>query len=737
MNKVVCDLTNCYGIQKLHHEFDFSNTNAISIYARNGLMKTSFSKTFRKIQEGKVAEIKDEIFGMPGVADVKVDGNSILPENVFVIKSFESAYESNSVTSLLVNDDIKARISTVLKLKEKFLKLLEKYSGLKITKTSLGKKVYELEPQIVKDFQFEEDSFLLNIKFLDQMRAKVVFSGIKYSNIFDSTVLKKITSAEFQEKIEDFCLASDKIYEKFGFLEKGNFTLPKLKNLSKTLESDSFFVKDNQLYLEGKYEIKEPSELKEKISEIEEKIKAVPVFQEIEKMLSDSKGIVLKELLENNPDVIPYLKIEKLDDLRKELWLTYLECEKDKFEELVDEYKKLEDEIGDIDLDATPWKKALGIFEERFTVPYKMEISNMKGAIIGESIPRVEFSFKRDGQIIKLARTDLENLDVLSQGEKRALYLLNIIFDIEKVKNSGKDVLFVVDDIADSFDYKNKYAIVEYLYEMSTNPNFRLLILSHNFDFYRTVSMRLAIGREDRLTAEIVGNTIVLKQEKYQNQPFVAWKDNLNLVNVVAMIPFVRNMIEFGVDKNVGGITGISSDYVLLTHLLHEKDKTKLIRFSDLKKIYKKYLGIKNFKSDVVESNLVIDEIFNIANRVTNMDVQLEHKIILAIAIRHLAERYMLTEIKKYTGQLTWRVKKNIRTGHVTDFLLYLDSGVNQTRELFNVYKQFGHQYEIKVLEEVNIMTPENIHLNSFMYEPILDMDISELLNLYQKVQGM
>src|SRR5699024_11360944 len=124
-------------------------------------------------QEGKVAEIKDEIFGMPGVADVKVDGNSILPENVFVIKSFESAYESNSVTSLLVNDDIKARISSVLKLKEKFLKLLEKYSGLKITKTSLRKKVYVLEPQIVKDFHFEEYSFLINIKLLYQMRENV------------------------------------------------------------------------------------------------------------------------------------------------------------------------------------------------------------------------------------------------------------------------------------------------------------------------------------------------------------------------------------------------------------------------------------------------------------------------------------------------------------------------------------------------------------------------------------
>ena len=142
------------------------------------------------------------------------------------------------------------------------------------------------------------------------------------------------------------------------------------------------------------------------------------------------------------------------------MWLSYIESEKEDFKALLSEYQHLEDEIGDIDLDTTPWKNALDIFEERFTVPYKMEISNMKGAIIGESIPRVEFSFHRDGQVVKMARTELENIDVLSQGEKRALYLLNIIFDIEKIKNSGRKVLFIIDDIADSFDYKNKYAIV-------------------------------------------------------------------------------------------------------------------------------------------------------------------------------------------------------------------------------------------------------------------------------------
>ena len=34
-------------------------------------------------------------------------------------------------------------------------------------------------------------------------------------------------------------------------------------------------------------------------------------------------------------------------------------------------------------------------------------------------------------------------------------------------------------------------------------------------------------------------------------------------------------------------------------------------------------------------------------------------------------------------------------------------------------------------------MTPENIHLNSFMYEPILDMDIDALLDLYVRVKNL
>ena len=34
-------------------------------------------------------------------------------------------------------------------------------------------------------------------------------------------------------------------------------------------------------------------------------------------------------------------------------------------------------------------------------------------------------------------------------------------------------------------------------------------------------------------------------------------------------------------------------------------------------------------------------------------------------------------------------------------------------------------------------MTPENIHLNSFMYEPILDMSNHHLKELFKKVNGL
>ena len=97
----------------------------------------------------------------------------------------------------------------------------------------------------------------------------------------------------------------------------------------------------------------------------------------------------------------------------------------------------------------------------------------------------------------------------------------------------------------------------------------------------------------------------------------------------------------------------------------------------------------------------------------------------------------MFSEIGKHTGQLTWSIKRNMKIGTVGEFITHINNSGNQTRELYNGIKQFAKKDIVKILDEVNIMTPENIHLNSFMYEPLLDMDIIELHRLYQNIKNL
>ena len=63
----------------------------------------------------------------------------------------------------------------------------------------------------------------------------------------------------------------------------------------------------------------------------------------------------------------------------------------------------------------------------------------------------------------------------------------------------------------------------------------------------------------------------------------------------------------------------------------------------------------------------------------------------------------------------------------------------NQTGRLTKRFKSIVEGKEeyiesIELMDRVNLMTPENIHLNSFMYEPILDMSSEHLSKLYKEV---
>jgi hypothetical protein len=63
----------------------------------------------------------------------------------------------------------------------------------------------------------------------------------------------------------------------------------------------------------------------------------------------------------------------------------------------------------------------------------------------------------------------------------------------------------------------------------------------------------------------------------------------------------------------------------------------------------------------------------------------------------------------------------------------------NQSHNLAQKFKEkFPNEAgNIDILDRVLLMTPENLHLNSFMYEPIVDMSDEHLKRLYNDVKKL
>jgi hypothetical protein len=296
----------------------------------------------------------------------------------------------------------------------------------------------------------------------------------------------------------------------------------------------------------------------------------------------------------------------------------------------------------------------------------------------------------------------------------KAYYVLNIIFDVTVRKEAGTETLIVIDDVADSFDYKNKYAIVEYLRDIASIPFFRLVILTHNFDFYRSLLLRGVVPRKNCPMAYKTDSEIALVEAKGLRNVFVrVWKPNFLTDGRmrISSIAFMRNLIEFK-----DGIDG--AGYKKLTSLLHYKPDSETIIQSDLDDIYNTLFNAKLAFADATQTVLDMIRFEAEACLTATAGINFEHKIVLSIAIRLAAEKYMLAKIPSFSSAA------------ITS---------NQTAILLEEFiKRFSSETQvIRTLRKVVLMTPEGIHLNSFMYEPILDMSDDHLRRLYQEVKNL
>ncbi|QOY88682.1 ATP-binding protein [Paludibaculum fermentans] len=720
MNRLKIDLENCYGIKKLNVVLDFSVRKAFAIYAPNGSMKSSLAQTFKDLADGTTS--KDRIFpARPCTRNIADESGALLSkESVLVIRPYDEVFGHTEKTStLLVDAKLRKEYEQlnvdIDKAQDTFLKALKEQSKTK----------KDIATEIASTFTTSPNEFfkaLLRIENELQTQRDAPLADIHYDTIFDDKVLSLLETKDFKTLIAEYTKKYTELLGKSTYFKRGTFNYYNAETVAKSLADNGFFDASHTVNLNAGQPlvITTQKQLVDLISREKESITndkdLRKKFAEIEKLLN--KNVTVRDFhayLGDHEELLP--KLADIPTLREELWKSYIKVRYPLYEDLITKYRAAEKRKKEIvaaaNTQRTQWEAVIDIFNDRFVVPFKLTAKNRTAVILGEE-PMLTLGFTFDDGHEQATVEKPTLMQALSTGEKKALYILNIIFEVEVRRKASQDTIFVVDDIADSFDYKNKYAIIQYLQDIDEDPHFKQVILTHNFDFFRTIQSRF-VRYDHCLMANKNTNGITLdKATGIQNVFVKDWKINFftNQRKRIASIPFIRNIIEYTKGEQ-------DADFAALTALLHWKANSWQISHSDLDSMYNKVFG--GTEVSPASSKTVVESIHEEAAACLNADtgINFENKIVLSIAIRLAAEQYMIDRIND------------------SEFVDSITS--NQTRALLSRFRtQFKNDTAaVHVLQRVALMTPENIHLNSFMYEPILDMSDEHLRKLYQDVNAL
>lgn len=725
MNKLKVSLKNCYGIQALDHEFDFdigSNSakpraKAFTIYAPNGLMKSSFAKTFEDLANGKCP--MEERYNRSSTYLVEFDGRTISKEAIYVLKAeLDISADSQAITNILVNPESKTRYDELLvdldKLKNKLIGSLQKSS--KVKKGDIEKVVLD---------DWSETDFPASIQKIQAKSVEDDLSQYEYATIFDPKAIEVLKSQEFIDKASDFNRRYQELFDQAGTIyQRGVFNPTKAETSFATLDKQGFFAGGHRVHLRGEATSIDKKELDQKLQIIHASIDDDKTLKKLRDSLAkNAQTQALTNLIEGLSStqvefLLEKLKPENQAQLRKDLWAYYLKDNTDATAYL-ESYATSKDEVGYIEAAAAQaaprWTKAVGLFNDRFVdMPFTLSVANQTQAALGKEKAKLKFTFKDGNDIVEWSRSEIKTL---SQGEKRALYLLNFIFEVEARKLANQETLFIIDDVADSFDYKNKHAIVQYLEDLSKTGSFYQIILTHNFDFFRTLCYAF-VPYERCLMANRESNSIGLtKAEGVKNYFIRKWKSNVanNDHILCATIPFTRNLIEYTKGEK-------DPDYLKLTSLLHWKDDTDQITVGNYLDIYNRLFGTAHDTSNKQPvKSLLFTKAEEICARNIHDGLNLEDKVLLSMAIRLQAEILCTNKLRTLKNDANYWCQSNNQFGSLMKEFVSLAPSAP----------------EMRTLEKVSITVSSNIHLNSFMYEPILDLTVEHLLKLYQEVRGL
>jgi ABC-type lipoprotein export system ATPase subunit len=721
MDRVTVDLNNCYGIKKLRHTFDFSQTSAYALYAPNGVMKSSFAQTFQDIAAG-VPSV-DRIFLTRPTARRITDqaGNELVPQQVLVLGPYNEQLAPNEKTSTLLVDD---------KLRKEYAQLhveIDKAAKALLTaiKTQAKSKA-DFESEISSAFTSGDDlkTALTRIRAELEKQTDTPFADVQYDKVFDAGILSAIDDKNIKGAIEDYVRRYNELLAGSTFFKKGTFDYYNAGQIATSLAKNGFFNAKHTVRLNAtneSVEITTQADLEAVITREKDAIlkdkKLRKTFDDVARALD--RNVTLRDFRMYMLDHESYLsQLNNVPKFKENVLKSYLKVHYDLYSALMKAYEVAEKRARQIEQEAakqqTRWRQVIGLFNERFVVPFELEAKNYVAVALGHApIVELAFTYRDNGDSAAIDKDSL--LKSLSTGEKKALYILNAMFEIETRRKANQETLVVIDDLADSFDYQNKYAIIQYLKDISEDGLFKQIIMTHNFDFFRTIESRFVGYSNCLMATKSKAKGLALTQALGIRNVFVNdWKKHFydNPKKKIASVPFLRNLVEYSIGE-------ADPKYLKLTSILHWKSDSAAITVGDLDNIYQQICGVKGTSSDSKKPihQLIAEQAG--ACLTAPIGANFENKIVLAIAIRLAAEQFMVNKIADSA---------------------FVDAlRENQSHQLAAKFKEkFANDSKsIEALDRVLLMTPENLHLNSFMYEPLVDMSDEHLRTLYEDISTL
>lgn len=725
---------NVFGIKKLVGANSLDKLNVI--YSPNGTAKSSISDALERITIG---DSIDDVYGS-GLApsyELIIDGltydenddieyriikySGLQPFELSNPDQYEPLVISESLKQIVESskkaiDGALQRIDTIL------LSSFKKAKGRGTEKYS--KKMLDLIKTIAKTQS--EDHLILDFIKNIQLNAKPLLSSINEEDVYSyisSTSRDLLSNPIIKQELNEYAQIVTK--EITSSILDSKFDVYKLDAFYNHAVEDNYFDEDlkRQLFINGETCDKESfkrirdeenakvfgsEEAKAKIDQCKKVIDKKAGNQKLSNMLvSDLPLLARASDFESfiNEVFVTFVGQSVVKGL--ELERNIINAEQAKLESLREKFDDSDNKINSI------WEQ----FRNRFRFEkFELKIKNRFDAVIGFEVPKfVKCQPNTDCEIDDPA--DLR----FSTGEIRSFNLINVIIEIELARLNNEPFTLILDDAVESFDYKNKYGIIDYLVEIKDDPNIQLIAFTHNFDFYRTAI--LAFGKSitnQYFMYKDIGNVVTLYDARANNYylsvcDFNMWKNNPNYAKYFSFIPFGRNVLQL--QSN-----GSNSDVCTINKYMHyDLNQSETLTFNDLNNVLHPKLACNMPRGCLANDKFLkklYDETVSILSLRTINETDIEYKLTLGLFIRLFTERFLANAIKDRCG-----VSLGVNSSNNSAYLIR----EAKTRGCLS-------NDELLIITRANIVAPSCVHANSFMYEPLIDVDSSPLIEIVNEL---